>query len=238
MPKSKLNWITGNLILPVYSHVIRLIDIRPLHFVSLTSLINLAWFNYFSVSLVPSYVPFDLETIVVKLAVVLGYIYLHLVIVLMTFKSWSKGYSMFGFLSADEICAKTILSALQTKSLTLITCSCAPFACINRRTLHLAVDIRCGKLLADWTQRFRCTIPVLHSRLLTYMCLQTCYECGKILERCPLCQQKITTRIRLYWSEAYGMAHVGRDYRAKLFRTRALHQIVIGVLVFLHNKKA
>nr|CAB3468371.1 unnamed protein product [Digitaria exilis] len=26
----------------------------------------------------------------------------------------------------------------------------------------------------------------------------TCYECGKNLVRCPICQQNVTTRIRLY----------------------------------------
>uniref|UniRef100_A0A0A9DUD0 Uncharacterized protein n=1 Tax=Arundo donax TaxID=35708 RepID=A0A0A9DUD0_ARUDO len=38
----------------------------------------------------------------------------------------------------------------------------------------------------------------LHATLITYMRLQTCFECGKDMERCPLCQQHITTRIRLY----------------------------------------
>jgi E3 ubiquitin-protein ligase RGLG len=47
--------------------------------------------------------------------------------------------------------------------------------------------------------RLLCPICMYKSKDLAFGCgHQTCYECGKILERCPLCQQNITTRIRLY----------------------------------------
>jgi hypothetical protein len=77
------------------------------------------------------------------------------------------------------------------RSLTLYICSCAPFACINRRTWHLDVDIRYISILSNLT------LFSVQS-LLTYTCLQTCCECGENLERCPLCQQHITIRIKLY----------------------------------------
>ncbi|KAG0515057.1 hypothetical protein BDA96_10G246500 [Sorghum bicolor] len=47
--------------------------------------------------------------------------------------------------------------------------------------------------------RILCPICMYKSKDLAFGCgHQTCYECGKNLERCPLCQQHITTRIRLY----------------------------------------
>ncbi|CAN6169454.1 unnamed protein product [Urochloa humidicola] len=47
--------------------------------------------------------------------------------------------------------------------------------------------------------RLLCPICMYKSKDLAFGCgHQTCYECGKVLERCPLCQQPITTRIRLY----------------------------------------
>ncbi|PAN23373.1 hypothetical protein PAHAL_4G086900 [Panicum hallii] len=47
--------------------------------------------------------------------------------------------------------------------------------------------------------RLLCPICMYKSKDLAFGCgHQTCYECGKNLERCPLCQDNITTRIRLY----------------------------------------
>uniref|UniRef100_A0A804UAU4 RING-type domain-containing protein n=1 Tax=Zea mays TaxID=4577 RepID=A0A804UAU4_MAIZE len=47
--------------------------------------------------------------------------------------------------------------------------------------------------------RILCPICMYKSKDLAFGCgHQTCYECGRNLERCPLCQQNITTRIRLY----------------------------------------
>uniref|UniRef100_A0A804R183 RING-type domain-containing protein n=1 Tax=Zea mays TaxID=4577 RepID=A0A804R183_MAIZE len=47
--------------------------------------------------------------------------------------------------------------------------------------------------------RILCPICMYKSKDLAFGCgHQTCYECGRDLERCPLCQQHITTRIRLY----------------------------------------
>uniref|UniRef100_A0A0E0LDE6 RING-type domain-containing protein n=1 Tax=Oryza punctata TaxID=4537 RepID=A0A0E0LDE6_ORYPU len=47
--------------------------------------------------------------------------------------------------------------------------------------------------------RLLCAICMDKSKDLAFGCgHQTCYECGKNLVRCPMCQQHITTRIRLY----------------------------------------
>jgi E3 ubiquitin-protein ligase RGLG len=47
--------------------------------------------------------------------------------------------------------------------------------------------------------RLLCPICMYKSKDLAFGCgHQTCCECGKNLERCPLCQQHITTRIKLY----------------------------------------
>uniref|UniRef100_A0A453SG04 RING-type domain-containing protein n=1 Tax=Aegilops tauschii subsp. strangulata TaxID=200361 RepID=A0A453SG04_AEGTS len=44
-----------------------------------------------------------------------------------------------------------------------------------------------------------CAICMDKSKDLAFGCgHQTCYDCGKNLVRCPMCQQHITTRIRLY----------------------------------------
>lgn len=47
--------------------------------------------------------------------------------------------------------------------------------------------------------RISCPICMDKSKDLAFGCgHQTCYDCGKGLVRCPICQQHITTRIRLY----------------------------------------
>lgn len=47
--------------------------------------------------------------------------------------------------------------------------------------------------------RLSCAICMDKSKDLAFGCgHQTCYDCGKNLVRCPMCQQHITTRIRLY----------------------------------------
>ncbi|KAG8075328.1 hypothetical protein GUJ93_ZPchr0006g44518 [Zizania palustris] len=47
--------------------------------------------------------------------------------------------------------------------------------------------------------RILCAICMDKSKDLAFGCgHQTCYECGNNLVRCPMCQQHITTRIRLY----------------------------------------
>ncbi|CAD5193205.1 unnamed protein product [Musa acuminata subsp. malaccensis] len=47
--------------------------------------------------------------------------------------------------------------------------------------------------------RLICPICLWKSKDLAFGCgHQTCYECGKELQRCPICQANISTRIRLY----------------------------------------
>lgn len=47
--------------------------------------------------------------------------------------------------------------------------------------------------------KLMCPICFWHSKDLAFGCgHQTCYDCGKDLQLCPICQSEITTRIRLY----------------------------------------
>jgi DTW domain-containing protein YfiP len=69
---------------------------------------------------------------------------------------------------------------------------------------------------------------------------QTCNDCGKHLVRCPMCQQPITTRIRLYWLktdpetfEANGFAATGRISMQNLLFI--FLYVTLGHLVFLQK---
>lgn len=43
-------------------------------------------------------------------------------------------------------------------------------------------------------------ICLINNFFFIYLRFQTCFECGRDLQRCPICQSNITTKIRLYWS--------------------------------------